>query len=726
MKHTHGLMPGSRRILPAALLAAALVLTATSSSLAQPEFSAFPDADQDSGRFTNIVHGLESLGEDEQGGTGVGGTRLMVEVPGDRTQFRLSVFDGDYGGLWDYNPAGSPVVEYLLTPDATGPQGVPDRFPDRDTSGNIIVLERWTSDAPMPDDGWFECTGQNSSPSSSGNALSTGVPTHSAAKVTNSNHPSYGTFRYVFVVRWANSVSGGAMNCFKVRVQGQIFGPAESRFGIMGFQWGFGDYGGSPDWDWNIWGQPPFTFNSPPPTHYDGTWDFFWTLPHERAPYSKLDLWNGDFDVVHDTDDPHSAGTPPWVPAGNTVVQEEEANPGDPADDGILYLASGAWPMPGTMVVVDDDGNPIYEGANRVGILHRIRFPDGSSITELNPSGNMEWENFQVAVEGYYEEHPTETETDLLTGGTRPKRIYPEATVDEIPLGTYTWQIEGADEQNTLFLRPDFDLYAEFGSHALGDRVFWDADGVPSVDDLSEPGINGVKIDLYFKDEAGQWIYYDSTVTGPVPHPGDPTKTLDGYYLFDHIAAGEWKAVVDLAHSPILTVGRAVYDLDGGQDSQATVKLAMGDSRYDLDFSYWKGSAPGTGTPGYWKNHPEAWPVTTLEIGGVTYTRDQAIARMEAATSSKNRVETMFTHLVAGLLNAYSGNDASAVWSTLLAADAWMAEYGATNVKGSSSAWKEGEPLASKLDDYNNGLLPGAPSRDSITTTSGGSGKKKR
>ncbi|MFT3894745.1 MAG: hypothetical protein QM730_24205 [Anaerolineales bacterium] len=40
------------------------------------------------------------------------------------------------------------------------------------------------------------------------------------------------------------------------------------------------------------------------------------------------------------------------------------------------------------------------------------------------------------------------------------------------------------------------------------------------------------------------------------------------------------------------------------------------------------GGGPGTGTPGYWKNHPEAWPVSSITIGEQTFTKDQAIALM--------------------------------------------------------------------------------------------------
>src|SRR5215471_8029183 len=32
---------------------------------------------------------------------------------------------------------------------------------------------------------------------------------------------------------------------------------------------------------------------------------------------------------------------------------------------------------------------------------------------------------------------------------------------------------------------------------------------------------------------------------------------------------------------------------------------------------------PGTGTPGYWMNHPEAWPTNQIVVGGIIYTKAQ-------------------------------------------------------------------------------------------------------
>ena len=114
---------------------------------------------------------------------------------------------------------------------------------------------------------------------------------------------------------------------------------------------------------------------------------------------------------------------------------------------------------------------------------------------------------------------------------------------------------------------------------------------------------------------------------------------------------------------------------------------------------------PGTGTPGYWKNHPEAWPVSSITVGGVTYTKAQAIAWLEKV--GKDKTTTMFSALVPAMLNVLIGNDGSCVSAAIPAGNAWMATYGpvGSNVAASSYAWSIGQSTQQTLDAYNNGLL---------------------
>jgi hypothetical protein len=113
---------------------------------------------------------------------------------------------------------------------------------------------------------------------------------------------------------------------------------------------------------------------------------------------------------------------------------------------------------------------------------------------------------------------------------------------------------------------------------------------------------------------------------------------------------------------------------------------------------------PGTGTPGYWKNHAAAWPVSTITVGNVTYTTAQAITWLRRVGSDKSI--TMFSSLVPAMLNVMIGNDGSCVNDAIAAANAWLVTYPlGSDVAASSPAWKIGEPLHIQMDSYNNGLL---------------------
>lgn len=120
----------------------------------------------------------------------------------------------------------------------------------------------------------------------------------------------------------------------------------------------------------------------------------------------------------------------------------------------------------------------------------------------------------------------------------------------------------------------------------------------------------------------------------------------------------------------------------------------------------------GTGTPGYWKNHPEAWPVDSITVGGIEYSKDLALVSLDSAVRGDKTI-TMFKALVAAMLNVAGCNDGDCVTDTIALADAWMTTYGpvGAGVKANSSAWQQGEPLYELLDDYNNGFLC-APARD--------------
>jgi hypothetical protein len=121
---------------------------------------------------------------------------------------------------------------------------------------------------------------------------------------------------------------------------------------------------------------------------------------------------------------------------------------------------------------------------------------------------------------------------------------------------------------------------------------------------------------------------------------------------------------------------------------------------------------PGTGTPGYWKNHPNAWPVSSIVLGGVTYTKQQAINIMKQPPA-RDKTYSLAQHLIAAKLNVLIGNDSSCIADTIANADAFLAAYPiGSGLKANSAAWQTiGEALLTQLAAYNEGLLC-APSRD--------------
>ena len=214
------------------------------------------------------------------------------------------------------------------------------------------------------------------------------------------------------------------------------------------------------------------------------------------------------------------------------------------------------------------------------------------------------------------------------------------------------------------------------------------------IQDLGESGIEGVKISVF-----------DGTDTLETETAPDGT-----YGIF--LGGGTSVTIAALVPTGFQTSPPNVGSNDsidsdgipnGGGLSQVTT-IVNGTAS---DFGFFTAAAlnPGTGTPGYWKNHPEAWPVSTITVGGVTYTKEQAIAWLGKV--GKDKSITMFSSLVPAMLNVKIGNDGSCVNATIAAANTWMATYGpvGSNVAASSYAWSVGEPLHQIMDAYNNGML---------------------
>jgi hypothetical protein len=121
-------------------------------------------------------------------------------------------------------------------------------------------------------------------------------------------------------------------------------------------------------------------------------------------------------------------------------------------------------------------------------------------------------------------------------------------------------------------------------------------------------------------------------------------------------------------------------------------------------------------TQGYWKTHPEAWPVLSLTIGGVTYNQAQLLAILNMSTNG-DATYILAQQLIAAKLNLAGGADGSVVAQTIASADAFLSAHPLGSTLSKSDR-RTVTSLATTLDRYNMGKIgPGACRPDTPTNT---------
>lgn len=143
-------------------------------------------------------------------------------------------------------------------------------------------------------------------------------------------------------------------------------------------------------------------------------------------------------------------------------------------------------------------------------------------------------------------------------------------------------------------------------------------------------------------------------------------------------------------------------------------QLVPVDGKVIVDADMTCGEAPvasGVEGHGYWKNHPDAWPVDSLVIGNRTFSKAQILFFMRLGEAG-DKTKHLFRELVAAKLNVAAGNDDSCIKDTIAAVDACLVRFPVcSGLKASSATWKRISSAVKRLSDYNNGLLC-APARE--------------
>jgi hypothetical protein len=113
---------------------------------------------------------------------------------------------------------------------------------------------------------------------------------------------------------------------------------------------------------------------------------------------------------------------------------------------------------------------------------------------------------------------------------------------------------------------------------------------------------------------------------------------------------------------------------------------------------------------GYWKNHPDEWPVIQLLLGNNAYDKEQLLSILHQPVRG-NGLVLLAHQLIAAKLNIANGADTSCIEQTLADADALIGDLLVPPIGDGYLRPGDVSALADILDDYNEGALC-APSCD--------------
>jgi len=109
-------------------------------------------------------------------------------------------------------------------------------------------------------------------------------------------------------------------------------------------------------------------------------------------------------------------------------------------------------------------------------------------------------------------------------------------------------------------------------------------------------------------------------------------------------------------------------------------------------------------TQGYWKNHESAWPVSSLMLGTVSYTKAQLLSILNTPAQG-NGLIFLAHQLIATKLNIAGGASGAAIAATVAAADALIGSLVVPPVGSGYLDPSSASDLTNTMDDYNNGEL---------------------
>jgi len=109
-------------------------------------------------------------------------------------------------------------------------------------------------------------------------------------------------------------------------------------------------------------------------------------------------------------------------------------------------------------------------------------------------------------------------------------------------------------------------------------------------------------------------------------------------------------------------------------------------------------------TQGYWKNHPDVWPLQSLTLGAVSYSKSQLLQILNRPAQG-NGLVTLGHQLIAAKLNIANGADPSAVQQTVIGADNMIGALVAPPIGNGYLLPGQTSGLTETLTQYNEGTI---------------------
>jgi hypothetical protein len=213
-----------------------------------------------------------------------------------------------------------------------------------------------------------------------------------------------------------------------------------------------------------------------------------------------------------------------------------------------------------------------------------------------------------------------------------------------------------------------------------------------------------------FTANGGTWPVDLTAEMGGVDFTGQPTlNTFGGQYTTFKLAPNQ-SIVVEIGDllqetgvsgtTEELQYGQmyyyAAFGLDESGNPASELSVTVSNSTTS--------STNCTYTQGYWKNHEELWPVTSVTLGTVNYTAAQADAILGQSVEG-NGLVSLAHQLIAAKLNVANGADPTAAASAIADADAMIGGLVVPPVGAGYLDPSTTSSLTQTLDDYNNGII---------------------